>query len=245
MTNPDSTPWQWPPRHVLAAVDFGEASARAVTLAGLVASAYDATLRALHAERFEPPPYFTVEQIDRLEAERRGAEQAAARHMREFVARATEYPADALVLDEPPVDAILHAAGGADLVVMGSHRRSRPARWWMGSVAERVVRAATVPVLVVRGSEEPALDVFERVLLLGDQATPDDRARQCAADLAATFGGHLVEGGLAKGCPAEAMSQATLVVMATAHPKPPWGLTDVVAGALGACERPVLFVPSR
>ncbi len=60
--------WQCPPKTVLVAVDFGEASARALALAGVVASAFGARLRALHAERFEPPPYFTIEQIGRLEA---------------------------------------------------------------------------------------------------------------------------------------------------------------------------------
>jgi Universal stress protein family len=59
--------WQCPPKTVLVAVDFGDASARALAIAGVVASAFDARLRALHAERFEPPPYFTIEQIARLE----------------------------------------------------------------------------------------------------------------------------------------------------------------------------------
>lgn len=245
MTASNVTPWQWPPRVVLAAVDFGEASARAVTVAGLVASAFDATVRALHAERFEPPVYFTVDQIERLEAERHGAEIAARRHLAEFVGKATEYPAEAVVLNEPPVDAILHAAGGVDLIVMGSHRRRGPARWWLGSVAERVVRGATVPVLVARGGAAPAMDVFERILLVGEHSAPGARARECAASLAATFGGQLIEGGQVQGCAADVMERATLVVMATAGERPSWGLTDVVGSTLGACERPVLFVPSR
>ena len=62
--------WQCPPKTVLVAVDFGDASARALAIGGVVASAFGARLRALHAERFEPPPYFTLEQIAGLEAER-------------------------------------------------------------------------------------------------------------------------------------------------------------------------------
>jgi nucleotide-binding universal stress UspA family protein len=34
-----------------------------------------------------------------------------------------------------------------DLIIMSSHGRSGPARWALGSVADRVVRHATVPVL--------------------------------------------------------------------------------------------------
>jgi nucleotide-binding universal stress UspA family protein len=37
-----------------------------------------------------------------------------------------------------------------DLIVMGTHGRSGLPRWLTGSVAERVLRAATVPLLLVR-----------------------------------------------------------------------------------------------
>jgi nucleotide-binding universal stress UspA family protein len=39
-----------------------------------------------------------------------------------------------------------------DLVVMGTHGRRGPSHWMIGSVAERVVRSAPCPVLVVRSS---------------------------------------------------------------------------------------------
>ena len=38
-----------------------------------------------------------------------------------------------------------------DLFVVSSHGRSGIARWYLGSVAEQVVRQATVPVMVIRG----------------------------------------------------------------------------------------------
>jgi nucleotide-binding universal stress UspA family protein len=52
----------------------------------------------------------------------------------------------------PVVDSILDYAEkiGAELIAMSTHGRSGPARWIIGSVAERVVRAAKVPVLLVR-----------------------------------------------------------------------------------------------
>ena len=49
-----------------------------------------------------------------------------------------------------PVERIIEAARGADLVVMSTHGRAGLAHLFMGSVAERVVRHAPVPVLVVR-----------------------------------------------------------------------------------------------
>lgn len=43
---------------------------------------------------------------------------------------------------------------GYDLIVMGTHGRSGLAHLWTGSVAERVVRHATCPVLTVRAPEK-------------------------------------------------------------------------------------------
>jgi universal stress protein A len=52
-----------------------------------------------------------------------------------------------------PVDAIVEKAEalGVDLIVLGSHGRSGFTRMMMGSVAERVVRTATCPVVVIHG----------------------------------------------------------------------------------------------
>jgi nucleotide-binding universal stress UspA family protein len=43
----------------------------------------------------------------------------------------------------------------ADLLVMGTHGRRGLNRWLLGSVTERVVRAADVPVLTVRTGSDP------------------------------------------------------------------------------------------
>jgi len=45
---------------------------------------------------------------------------------------------------------------GADLVAMSTHGRHGLSRWAFGSVADKVLRGSTVPVLLVRVSEEPA-----------------------------------------------------------------------------------------
>ncbi|MGB8644856.1 MAG: universal stress protein [Anaerolineae bacterium] len=38
----------------------------------------------------------------------------------------------------------------ADLIVMSTHGRSGLARWFIGSIADKIVRASTLPVLLVR-----------------------------------------------------------------------------------------------
>lgn len=62
------------------------------------------------------------------------------------------WPSDVAVLDGAPVDTIVDYAreSGADLVIIGSHGRSGLQRLFLGSVAEGVVRSASMPVLVVR-----------------------------------------------------------------------------------------------
>jgi nucleotide-binding universal stress UspA family protein len=56
------------------------------------------------------------------------------------------------VLFWPPAEAIASYAedNGADIIVMSSHGRSGPSRWAHGSVADKVLRASHVPVLIVR-----------------------------------------------------------------------------------------------
>ena len=105
------------------------------------------------------------------------------------------------------------------------------------------MRASTVPVLVTRGSEHSAIDIFERVMLVGEDAAPSDPARRCAEALAATLAGRVTDAEIPVHCSPVVTQQASLVVIATAHERPTWGIADAVASALGACERPVLFVP--
>ena len=56
------------------------------------------------------------------------------------------------VLFWPPAEAIVSYAedNGADIIVMSSHGRSGPSRWTHGSVADKVLRASRVPVLIIR-----------------------------------------------------------------------------------------------
>jgi len=232
----------WSPKNVLVAVDFGEASARAVGVAGIIASTFGARLIAVHAERFDPPPYFTLEQIARLEAERRAGQAVVTAHLVQFALKETSYPITVAISDEPPVDAILHAAANAELIVIGTHGRRGPGRWWLGSVAERVVRAATVPVLVTRAGTPPR-DLFERIAIVGDDAGDASAGRTMANQLAEVFSGHVVHAGPAAHCQPELMAQASLVVMETSGGHPAWAMSDSVAKILGSCQRPVLFIP--
>jgi nucleotide-binding universal stress UspA family protein len=243
MTGRTSAP-HCPPRRVLVGVDFGDASARALAIAGVVAAGFDARLRALHAERFEPPAYFTVEQIGQLESERQAAQAMAAAHVARFAGEASGVAVEPAVADAPPVDALLDESATVDLIVLGTHGRRGPGRWWLGSVAERVVRAATVPVLVTRAAATPPRAVFEHIVLVQSGTEPDPAARICAEHFASLAGGRVTSAGPLAQCDVAALREASLIVMNTPEGRS-WGLTDAVTRILGACERPVLFMPPR
>jgi nucleotide-binding universal stress UspA family protein len=57
---------------------------------------------------------------------------------------------------ESVADCIIEYArtSNADLVAMSTHGRTGPARWFLGSVADRVVRGAHCPVLMYRPVKE-------------------------------------------------------------------------------------------
>jgi nucleotide-binding universal stress UspA family protein len=56
-----------------------------------------------------------------------------------------------------PYDEIVRAAADFDLVVMGTHGRTGLRHLFLGSVAEKVVRHASCPVLTVRlPAEQPS-----------------------------------------------------------------------------------------
>ena len=67
--------------------------------------------------------------------------------------RARGIPAKVVISLEPAHEAITQFAetNGVGLIVISSRGHSGPSRWLMGSVADRVVRGAAMPVLLVRG----------------------------------------------------------------------------------------------
>jgi nucleotide-binding universal stress UspA family protein len=78
-----------------------------------------------------------------------------------FLARGV--PARVRIDSGPPAHAILAAAEeeGATMIVVGTHGRSGLARLIIGSVAEAVIRGASVPVLTVRGGPAVGLPPIE------------------------------------------------------------------------------------
>ncbi len=57
------------------------------------------------------------------------------------------------VIDGMAGKAIVRVAEPGDLIVMATHGRTGMKRWFIGSVAEEVLRHASVPILLVRANE--------------------------------------------------------------------------------------------
>ena len=62
--------------------------------------------------------------------------------------------AEELIVEGAPVKSIVSVSGDYDIIVMGTLGRTGFAKLMMGSVAERVVRYAKCPVMVVRAASE-------------------------------------------------------------------------------------------
>jgi nucleotide-binding universal stress UspA family protein len=91
------------------------------------------------------------------------------------------------VIDGDAAAGILDIADvtGADLIVMTTHGRSGVDRWIMGSVAERVVHSAPIPVWLVRNATDVTpLHTIERILVPLDGSTMAEQALEQAQLLA-------------------------------------------------------------
>jgi nucleotide-binding universal stress UspA family protein len=93
------------------------------------------------------------------------------------------------VLREGSIAAALeeHAVeSGADLVVMTTHGRGGADRLLLGSIADRVIRASPVPVLLVRAGDPPVAGPvpLRQVVVAVAGVDEDDRVRDAATTIA-------------------------------------------------------------
>lgn len=63
------------------------------------------------------------------------------------------YTVASSLIDGIAAKAIVGLAKPGDLIVMATHGRTGMKRWFIGSIAEEVLRHATVPVLLVRATD--------------------------------------------------------------------------------------------
>ena len=106
----------------------------------------------------EPLPHVRGMSLADVEAIKRQTGERAQEYLDRVAATAREegITVQAATVEGRPNVAILQFAekNQVDLIVICSRGRSGLSRWLMGSVADRVVRGATPPVLLVRARQE-------------------------------------------------------------------------------------------
>ena len=143
-------------RRILVATDFSEASTPAFQEAILMAKENGSEL--LIANAYQRPDMLQADAVafgvyEEWEGNLRDEVEGKLNALVEE-ARTAGVAARPLVLTGAPHHAIADAAkeNDADLVIMGTHGRKGVARFFLGSVASRVIKTAPCPVLTINAS---------------------------------------------------------------------------------------------
>lgn len=143
-------------RRILFASDFSKPSGRAFTTAIALAKTAHARLTVLHVivplMPLIPEQFLDSATLERLDTQTR---QWSQRHLNKLAekAKGADVRTTMLLREGDPASQIVRAARStrADLIVVGTHGRSGVSKFFLGSVADRVLATARCPVLTVRG----------------------------------------------------------------------------------------------
>jgi nucleotide-binding universal stress UspA family protein len=143
---------------ILCAVDFDESSTVVLNFARELAQQNDATLCVLHvaplplnATEFSPipmDPYPVWEKTARAVLEKLAAAHLGGRGVSYKIETRSGEAADGILAQAQEME--------ADLIVLATHGRRGVSHFLIGSVAERVIRRASRPGLVVRQKGDAA-----------------------------------------------------------------------------------------
>lgn len=143
-------------RRIICASDFSIASRKAFVTAVMLAKANRAALAMVHVVtpivRLAPDQYVPSTTWEEIEI---GTRAWAQEQVDRLAARAKRagIRATALLLEGDAAEEIVRAARlkRCDLLVLGTHGRTGLSKFFLGSVAGRVVATAPCPVVIVRG----------------------------------------------------------------------------------------------
>ncbi len=165
-----------PIRKILVPTDFSTYAELAVEEALEVAEAFSASITLFHAYELPLPmsdgayAFATAEALREIEGSAQTSLAAAKADLLRRWPGQSDAIGTTLALGSPASRIVEEAqTGGYDLIVMGTHGRTGLRHLLIGSVAERVVRTSSVPVLTVPGKlgtvttrVEPPTESFAR-----------------------------------------------------------------------------------
>jgi nucleotide-binding universal stress UspA family protein len=152
----DLRDWQ-PYRRIVVALDGSELAEQSLDMAGELAKATGATLVLFRA--VVPPFPVQSSYLPDAAAATHKALEGGKEEAEEYLARLADRISDGqltverhVLVGHPPAFGILNYASesGADLIALATHGRGGVVRAVLGSVADKVIRGAQIPVLVTR-----------------------------------------------------------------------------------------------
>lgn len=179
---------------IVVPLDGSSLAERALPIAEHLAQACGAQLRLVFVHHAVPVSALPPDIAGTAAGYDQYARAMEEQYLRETAARLcdTRGIAADFALLEGPVGRTLAAeatAFGADLVVMTTHGRGAVSRFWMGSVADELVRTLDIPVLLVRPGTELDRSLPRRVLVPLDGSARSESALDFAARFAKLSGG--------------------------------------------------------
>jgi nucleotide-binding universal stress UspA family protein len=178
---------------ILVPVDFSELSEKALEVADAFAKLMNGTITPFHshipiAELDEPYALgmssTTFQNFDEIESV-----------LRKRLEKVSKEKVGKDRLEEPmvsvgnPAQSIIDASDDFDYIVMSTHGRTGFSRLLLGSVAEKVLRLAHTPVLVVE--DESDVGQFKKILVTTDFSDNAIVAYPYAKDIAKAAGAHI------------------------------------------------------
>jgi len=187
----------FPLKTLLCPTDQSEIAGRALDYAIAIARRFDSLLSVIEVLDWELPPIpghsFSIPEIE-IPKELRATALSA---LNEFVApaRAAGVATELSLETGNVVRRILARATGigADVIVLGTHGRTGFQHFALGSIAEKILRSASCPVLTVPpGAAAVVTPLFQTILCATDFSDQAGTAVRAARQLAQQLGGRLI-----------------------------------------------------
>jgi nucleotide-binding universal stress UspA family protein len=149
-------------RSILVPLDGSQLSERSLPLAQDLARRAGAALHLAHVHIPSSAPLYTADlplADTQLDERTRESELSYLKSLAERLRTESDFPVDMTLLDGAITDSVADLIAAhvckhrIDLVVMTTHGRGGFARFWLGSVADELVRRLPVPVLLLRPDE--------------------------------------------------------------------------------------------